>query len=191
MPDKGYITTFTGIHFSLVNPQPDMVTIEDIAHHLGMVCRWAGATNTFFSVAQHSVLVSKIVPQDLQRWALMHDAAEAYIGDLTRPLKVLVPEIRVVEDRVMRAIALAFDMPYPEPQELAAYDDQIQKLESIMLIRKHDGVFHDRTGDLCSIADIAPENRIPDPYLAPMPPEAAELMFLARFRKVFLDDDGL
>jgi uncharacterized protein len=198
MPDKGYITTFTGIHFNLAQPNASMVCIEDIAHHLAMTCRWAGAVQTFFSVAQHSVLVSKIVPHELKGWALMHDAAEAYIGDLTRPFKVLLREnsigtsiVDTIELNILRAVAEKFNLPWPEPKDLAVYDDQLQKLESIMLINHHDGMFHSREGDLCEIAGLRPEQVIPPAYLTPMLPEASELMFLSRFRKVFLDDDGL
>lgn len=201
MPAKHHITTFTGRAFNLCDPTPDMVCIEDIAHHLAMVCRWAGATTDFFSVAQHSVLVSKIVPPVLQRWALLHDAAEAYVGDVTRPLKVLMRQIESsvvdrcafdqIESRIMKCVAQKFDLGWPEPTDLKYYDDQLQNLEARMFVR-HDGNLHSRTtGEVTVLPDLTAEQRIPTPYLVPLSPGAAELMFLARYRKIFLDEDGL
>jgi hypothetical protein len=190
MPDKGYITTFTGLHFNLRNPDPQTVCIEDIAHHLSMCCRWAGAVTQFFSVAQHCAIVSYICPRELREWALMHDAAEAYIGDLTRPLKALVPDIREIEDNIMIVIAQKFGLAWPEPDALRHYDDQVQKLEGTMFIR-HDGRFHARNGDVAEIASLEADQVIPAFLLTPMHPAEAEMTFLARYRKVFLDDDGL
>ena len=183
MPDRGCITTFSGTIFNLIDPRPEMIVLDDIAHHLSMVCRWAGATKEFFSVAQHSVLVSKIVPDHLQRWALLHDAAEAYIGDITRPLKAMLSDVGVIERRIMHEIAQAFELGWPEPADLAQYDDQIQKLEAVLFIR-HDGRFHDRSGDVCDLADLRPEQHIPSFYLTPCSPIDAKAMFLARYRQL-------
>lgn len=192
-----YITTFTGIQFYLDNPRPEMVTIEDIAHHLALTCRWSGACRHHYSVAQHSVCVSKIVPSELRAWALLHDAAEAYIGDITRPLKAYLTHglpdaqmhIRSIENYIMIAICEKFGLTWPEPHELKQYDDQMQKLEAQLFMP--DGTrLHDRScqGPIEVIGEVP---GLPEIYLSPMLPEAAELMFLARFRKIFLDDDGL
>lgn len=197
MPKKGCITTFSGIAFDLANPTPDMICIEDIAHHLAMVCRWAGATSSFFSVAQHCVLVSKVCSPELRQWALLHDAAEAYIGDLTRPLKAILradvgalSSIDILEHGIMLAVATKFNLPWPEPAGILKYDDQIQKIEGQMFIR-HDGQFHNRDGDVAEIHDLDPGVSLPQPMLIPMIPQAAEQMFLTRYRRLFLDDDGL
>lgn len=82
-----WIQTYTGKAFDLLNPAPDMVCIEDIAHHLALINRFTGATAVPYSVAQHSVLCSLVAPAELQLTALLHDAAEAYVTDVSRPLK--------------------------------------------------------------------------------------------------------
>lgn len=82
-----WILTRSGLRFDLANPKPDMVDPTDIAHSLSMQCRFNGHTRAFYSVAQHCYLVADLVPAEHQLAALLHDATEAYVGDLVRPLK--------------------------------------------------------------------------------------------------------
>lgn len=101
----------SGALFDLLDPEGSEFTLYDIAHGLGRVCRFAGHTNRFYTVAEHCVHVSRLVGAEdptLARAALLHDAAEAFIGDVTRPLKALLPDYRVVEARVELAIANRF-----------------------------------------------------------------------------------
>lgn len=101
----------SGALFDLLDPEGSDFTLHDIAHGLGRVCRFAGHTNRFYSVAEHCFHVSKLVgaqDESLSRAALLHDAAEAFIGDVTRPLKALLPDYRAVEARVELAIANRF-----------------------------------------------------------------------------------
>ena len=87
----GYINSYTlGRRLNLLNPVPEDITIEDIAGSLSKLCRWNGKGSEFFSVAQHCVLVSYLAPKELRFAALMHDAAEAYLGDVAKPLKVIL-----------------------------------------------------------------------------------------------------
>ena len=79
--------TFAGIQFYPFDPRPDEVKIKDIAHALSMICHFNGHTREFFSVAQHSLMVSYLLPAEHKLWGLMHDSAEAYIGDMIRPIK--------------------------------------------------------------------------------------------------------
>lgn len=85
------IVTYTGKAFDLLNPMPDMVCIEDIAHSLSQLCRYTGHVREFYSVAQHCVLMAENeeLPGDPLA-KLLHDAAEAYIGDITSPWKQLL-----------------------------------------------------------------------------------------------------
>lgn len=85
-----YIVTYTGKVFEFLNPKPEMVCIEDIAHALANTCRYTGHVKQFYSVAQHCVLIANAdLPGDpLVR--LLHDSAEAYIGDLASPWKRLL-----------------------------------------------------------------------------------------------------
>lgn len=104
------ITTISGIEFDLSNPTPDMITIEDVSHALSHQCRFNGHfTGEFYSVARHSVGVSYLVDDfELQLAALLHDAAEAYIGDIVTPLKSLLTEIHGIERSILRAVAVKF-----------------------------------------------------------------------------------
>ena len=83
----GLMLTGSGRLFDLYNPSREMVDIEDIANSLSKTCRWNGNIPDFYSVAQHSCLVAWLAPAPLAFAALMHDAAEAYTGDIIRPLK--------------------------------------------------------------------------------------------------------
>lgn len=103
-----WIVTHSGLSVDLINPHPSQISLEDIAHALSHVCRFAGHTATFYSVAQHSRLVSQLVPT---LGALLHDAAEAYIGDVTRPLKPFLRDYDDLERRFQFAIAARFGIP--------------------------------------------------------------------------------
>lgn len=87
--------TFTGRYIDLADPQPEDICLEDIAHHLSLLCRYGGSVRKFYSVAEHAVLVSRRVEQkggsrDQQLLALHHDSAEAYLVDIPRPQKLLI-----------------------------------------------------------------------------------------------------
>lgn len=105
-----YIQTYTGIKFDLVNPKPEMVSPVDIAHALGRLCRFTGHTANHYSVAQHCVEVSLRVPSELALVGLLHDAAEAYVGDVSSPLKALLPAYQEIEWKVWLAIAERFNV---------------------------------------------------------------------------------
>jgi len=108
-----WMQTYTGRKFTPLNPSPADIDIVDIAHALSMTCRFGGHCKQFYSVAQHSVLMAeKAAPEDKLR-ALLHDAAEAYIGDLIRPVKVHNDPFCQIEDIVELAIADALGMPFP------------------------------------------------------------------------------
>jgi len=104
------IALHSGCYFDFLDPQPTMIHIQDIAHGLAKTCRFGGQSRAFYSVAQHSVLVSEIVPDGLHFPALMHDMAEAYVGDVVGPLKQLLPDYKIVEDRVERACCERFGL---------------------------------------------------------------------------------
>lgn len=87
--------------------------IETIAHALSHLCRFGGHTTEFYSVAQHSVLVSRACARDLALWGLLHDAAEAYLGDVVRPLKLseAMAGYRQIEAAMLTEIADVYDLP--------------------------------------------------------------------------------
>jgi len=94
----------SGHHFDLLDPANSRFEIEDIAHGLGMTCRFAGQCARFYSVAEHSWHASYLVPKHLRLTALLHDAAEAFLGDVTRPLKSLLPDYKRIEAQVEGAV---------------------------------------------------------------------------------------
>ena len=112
-----WMQTYSGKKFFPIDPRPEDIDIIDVSHALSMVCRFAGQCKQFYSVAQHSVLVSQNVSSDAALWGLLHDAAEAYIGDLTRPLKrcleTLVGRLIFnIEETIQHCIIRAFNVRY-------------------------------------------------------------------------------
>lgn len=94
----------SGHYFDLLDPAASRFQLRDIAQGLGNACRFAGQCNRFYSVAEHSWHASYLVPEHLRFAALMHDAAEAFLGDVTRPLKALLPEYKAIELTVEEVI---------------------------------------------------------------------------------------
>ena len=122
--DDNWILTYTGKQFWPTSPRPEDIDIEDIYHALSLTCRFAGHCHEFYSVAQHSVLVAQHVPHDDFMWAMLHDASEAYLADVARPVKKS-PEMegyRLIESRLMRCIAERFDLPWPMPCSVKVAD---------------------------------------------------------------------
>src|SRR5882724_10226297 len=127
-PKSAWIITFTGLKFYHLNPQPEMVTIEDIAHALSNIGRWTGHTRYFYSVAQHSVYASLICPPEFAFDTLMHDSSEAYLGDMNRPLKHFTaagPAYREIEEKVEQVIFKKFGVRFPLSEEVKVVDTQM------------------------------------------------------------------
>lgn len=167
----GAITTFTGRVFRPLLPEASKVNIIDIAHALSNNCRFTGHVKTFYSVAEHSVRVSEILPPRFKLWGLLHDASEAYLSDIARPVKRApgFGEVyREVEARLMEVVAEHFDLPYPEPPQVKAADGTLLAAEQRDLMPRHrheDG------------AEAYPE------VIEPWTPQFAEEMFLKRYEE--------
>lgn len=105
---QNYVRTFTGKSMHPFAPSLDEICIEDIAHGLANTCRFSGQVRHFYSVAQHSVAVASIVPARHRLSALLHDATEAYLGDLAKPIKLGLPDYQQVEAGLWRVITQKF-----------------------------------------------------------------------------------
>lgn len=104
-----WLATYSGVRYYPGDPRSSDVRITDIARALSKICRFAGHCDPFYSVAEHSVLVSQAVPERHARQALMHDATEAYLVDIPRPVKTLLgPEYGRLEDLNWAAICGRF-----------------------------------------------------------------------------------
>lgn len=120
-----WMQTYTGRQFWPLDPRPEEIFIEDIAHALSMQCRYAGHCKKFYSVAEHSVILAEYVPAPFKLWALLHDASEAYLTDIPRPLKGDLAGYRALEDRVMLAVCQRFGLSDDMPSIVAEADDRI------------------------------------------------------------------
>jgi len=125
--DRGrFISTHTGGRFYPFDPRPDEVRLDDIAQGLAHTCRYAGQVQQFYSVALHSVHVSRELadePPRVQCYGLLHDAAEAYLADVPGPVKAELPAYRDAEDAILDAVWAAFDLDPPTDDEWAAVMD--------------------------------------------------------------------
>ncbi len=131
----GWMWTYSGKQVWPDRPDPEDICIEDIAHALSMQCRYNGHVSHFYSVAEHSVLVSLMVPPELAIEALLHDATEAYCGDLIRPIKMQLPEFKRLEGWIDAAIRLRFRLPPTEHPLVKQADNDILHTEYRWLMR--------------------------------------------------------
>jgi len=165
----GTICTYSGRTIQPLNPDPADVDIEDIAHALSNNCRFTGHVKSFYSVAQHSVLCSRIVPDEYALTALLHDASEAYLSDIARPIKAQ-PDFgetyKKYESKLEAAIAERFGLVFPYPAEIKWADNVLLRSEQRDLmppVFRHEG-----------------EDYLED-TIDPWAPELAEIKFLGRF----------
>jgi uncharacterized protein len=126
IPRKGdWMQTYSGLAFWPLDPRPDEIRILDIAQALSKLCRYGGQCRRFYSVAEHSVLVASQAPDHLKLTALMHDASEAYLLDIPRPIKRHLPGYAEIESRLMATIAERFGFQWPMPDEIKQLDERI------------------------------------------------------------------
>ena len=137
--DRGdWMQTFTGRRFYPLDPLQEDIDPEDIAHALSLLCRYGGHVDRFYSVAEHCVLMSRAVAPENALMALLHDATEAYVVDVPRPLKRCLRDYGPIEDAVWRAIAGKFSVAEMLPPEVHAADDRIILTERDALMPRHE-----------------------------------------------------
>lgn len=175
------ISTYTGKWFDLAAPRAEQVDIRDIAHHISILGRFTGATRSLYSVAEHSLIVHDLMVADglhpeLCLAGLMHDGHEAYIGDLSSPIKqILGATWRVVEDRIQDVVMRALEVHWD--QAVAAlvkrYDMVARRSEAHALMESR-GMDWEWDDDTPLVKDVG---------IVPYLPKAAEAMFLSVYSK--------
>jgi hypothetical protein len=165
--ETNYISTFLGNRFYPLEGKVDRIDIVDICQGLSFQARFNGQANRFYSVAQHSIVVARLVPKQYFRAALLHDAAEAYLGDMVKPLKSLVPEFVAIEQRLMALIAEQFGV---------CFDDYapIKKADLIALATEKRDLMPKSTEPWSYLAGVEPLK----PCIDAWPPEQARQAFL-------------
>lgn len=137
-----WMQTYTGKQYWPIDPRADEVDIIDIAHALSNMCRYGGHCRTFYSVAEHSVLVSQWLRKQghdkpIQLKGLMHDGTEAYCTDVPRPLKHMLAGYDDIEHRNWLAICERFDISPDMPQCIKDADNEVLLLEAEWLMKPH------------------------------------------------------
>lgn len=127
---KGMFNTRTGLLVDILNPTEEMICSEDIAHALNNVCRFGGHTHGHYSVAQHSILVAALAPDDMKLEALLHDASEAYLGDVIKPLKNILGSVyRDLEISFETLIGFKYRLDPDKLREIKQFDKQALEME--------------------------------------------------------------
>lgn len=168
--DEAWIQTYSGRRFNPTNPVIGAIVIQDIAHSLSMQCRFSGHVKKFYSVAQHCVLVSYICDSSDAFWGLMHDASEAYLVDVPRPIKRSgkFGAYMEMEDKMQKAICQRFGLPETEPVSVKQADKVLLATEARDLMKP----LRDDWVQPCE----------PLPFkIDPLPQQEAKNLFMKRF----------
>lgn len=183
---SNFIRTYTGKEFYPLDANPADVDLDDIAHALSNICRFTGHVKHFYSVAQHSVYVSRLSYPSERMIALLHDASEAYICDIARPIKHsgAMNEYLKIEENLMNVIYDHFELPHGMPKS-------VHYADNLMLSTEMDQLMHGSPYD-----PDKPDNVLPRPmsryaFLIPqMAPDAAKQFFLDEYTKLLITSRG-
>lgn len=184
---KSFVRTYSGKSVYPFNPSKEQFCIEDIAQALSNQCRFNGHLTEFYSVAQHSVYVSRMLRGEHRLFGLLHDAAEAYISDIPTPVKRFLPaELHRVEDNIMTHIADQFGF------ELSKASCEAVKRADYYLLCAEARQLHPDFKNFFEAWDIGPDimampptplNGI-DPEFRPWMPKDAKRNFINEFGKI-------
>lgn len=169
---SGALITYSGVSVDVEDVRVEDVRVEDIARSLSMQCRWNGHVRAFYSIAEHCVRCADIVDAESAAWALMHDAAETYIGDIVVPVKAaLSPGVELLEARIVAAVAAALSLG-ERPACVGWADLKLLATEARDLVpgfRRW---------------DLLPEQPLERRIKSTWSPEQAEVAFLRRWEEV-------
>lgn len=168
--DRGdWMQLYSGKRYHPLDPRVEDIDPLDIAHALSMLCRYGGHITRFYSVAEHCILMSLAVPPQDALAALLHDATEAYVVDVPRPVKRYIPDYKAIEARVWSVIARRFGIPEELPESVHDADNRILRNESAELMPSN---------GWSSNRELLPVT------IVGMHPAQAEAMYLARLKEL-------
>jgi hypothetical protein len=171
----GWIQTYSGKKFHPLDPRPEDIDINDIIHSLSHQTRFGGHCTSFYSVAQHSVLVSLMCSPDDALWGLLHDSSEAYLVDVPSPLKRCkeFEFYREAEDKLLSIICTVFGLPTEEPFSVKVADKRMLATEARDLTM---------TEGRGWVTEAEPY----DFHIKPWTPEYARAKFVSRLHELML-----
>lgn len=178
-----FLQTYSGHAFYPKEGKISKIEIDDVAHALSNICRYNGHCRKFYSVAEHSVLVSRIIramwPEDLEAiWAgLLHDATEAYVGDVTTPLKITMPQFMALEDSIALDIAKKFKIKWTKRTV-----ERVKLADMTALSTEARNLFKD-VSKWSTIKTYEPRPELLSPSF-PVPPDTAASYFLEEFKRI-------
>lgn len=172
------IRTIAGRSFNLLQPHATPFGIEEIAHALSHLCRFTGHTRELYTVAQHSVLVSYVVPDEFAMHGLMHDASEAFMGDVSSPLKAQLRSYKDIERTVEHAIAARFGLPVLRWSSEA--NAAVKHADRVLLVTEQRDLMPPGDGTERDWPDVAPLPWV----IEPLQPFVAKALFLRRFEQL-------
>ena len=164
--------------FDILKPEEHDYDIDCIATALSNICRYTGHVDKFYSVAEHSVLVSKLVPEKYALEGLLHDASEAFLGDVSSPLKKLLPDYKRIENNVQKAMADFYGLVYPYPNEIHEADKRMYWNERKTVAPGPDALWHQEFGAARKVTASG------------MTPTMAKRYFLSRYKEIINDRKG-
>lgn len=167
------ILLHSGAYFNLLQPERSVTHIEDIAHALANICRFCGHTDRFYSVAEHCVHASRHVLPAFAKEALLHDATEAYVGDMSKPLKKVLPSYEDIEDRIDAVIRRRYDLP-------ATMTPEVHHVDLVMLVTEQFQVMRNRDEWVYALGKKPLDITLPC-----WNPEQARAEFLARYYELY------
>lgn len=166
--NDAWLQTYTGKMFHPFNPSLDEIDILDIAHALSNICRFGGHCRMFYSVAQHSVLASQYISEEFALHALLHDASEAYLVDIPRPVKLHLQDYIEVEHNLERVISEKFDIDCHVPE--------VKEVDNRLLVTEQRDLLG--PAPMTWSIDVQPYD---DFEIVPWTSEDAKTVFLRRF----------
>jgi hypothetical protein len=184
-PPKNFeVETYSGFFVDTSDPNADSIHLIDIAHALSQTCRFGGHCQGFYSVAQHAVFVSKRVERRghslrAQMEALHHDDAEAYLGDIPRPMKPLLGDAYgALTKKMDAAIVQALDLPVP------AYKHAIKDADNFALFVEARYLLPSQGKGWWDIEGLPSRIVTPDYWLGSLVPKKARKLYLERHQEL-------